>query len=646
MQTGGDVRQDPLGGGEPVAGREVVGSATRQRPTAARRPQPHGTSSFERLMTYGAAAALDRLPPTEPGAAVGPPRWPERFGFLVSAYAAEQAGNDEERFEFLRRAELDVNDEAADVGEVVARAVGVDDTDRELFSELFGWSGTASDFYGGLPPRFKPIWILQILCCALGYRRNTFGRYFPPAQAAALPDAATLEELAARMNEAFETAAADAGVAVGFVFLGQFVDHDITLDVTTRLTDVAADPTDVLNVRSPALDLDNVYADGPEGSPELYNDDRGFGFLLVGPQGADLARNHIGVAIIGDPRNDENTIVSQLHLHFLHFHNAVLRMIKTTPVAALWGRDPVAEPADDAGDFEFARRMVRWHYQWMVVNDWLPRIVEADTLQAAHAITGVPQGTAAAALPNGFATAKAFFDQFHHITCCGKVTCRPLMPVEFSAAAFRFAHSQVRSRYDLNAARQDVPLFVPRPPASAAFDPVPATDLIDWRLFFDIDPLVVPQAARQIDTWLSAQVFQLPFASDEPNLASRNLRRGARVFALPTGDAIANTLGVPSAIGPVATAKLTAVGMTVADAPLWFYILGEAEANGNKLGPVGGLLVVVTLLRLLACDQSSYVHTTGPASWEPVLVPSDPGIFTAADLLRIAVNERTDAFPD
>jgi hypothetical protein len=207
---------------------------------------------------------------------------------------------------------------------------------------------------------------------------------------------------------------------------------------------------------------------------------------------------------------------------------------------------------------------------------------------------------------------------------------------------FRFAHSQVRSRYRLNDTRTDVPLFVPRPPGLAAFGPVPAEDLVDWSRFFEIDPAVAPQSGRIIDTFLSAQVFQLPFAPGDPNLAFRNLRRGVRVFSLPTGEEVEAALGLTTAVGPVATAKLAAAGIPPGQTPLWFYVLGEAEANGGLLGPVGGLLVAATLFRLLQCDDSSYVHSAG---WEPVLVPSNPGVFTVADLLYIAVEERLDAFP-
>ena len=525
--------------------------------------RPHGRTSFERIVTAGAFAASDELPPNEPDDPRGRPRWPRRFGLLVDAYGAEQAGNLEELRNALRSAEVPFPEDES-IAEAVVHVLEVEGRpDRDQFDSLFGWlkedaflpnagsgvrrKGDPFIVYASLPMRFRPIWMFDMLCCALAFRRNTFGRYFSKEPLANLPSEDSLRLLAAQMNEAFETVSGDPEVPAGFTFLGQLVDHDITFDTTTRLSDLSVDATAVTNVRSPALDLDNVYGDGPDGSPELYDPRRGHGFLLVGTDGKDLARNQVGTAIIGDPRNDENTIVSQLHLHFLHFHNGVLRMAKNTPVAALWGRRP-DEQADDQGDFEFARRMVRWHYQWALVNDWLPRVVDGTTLHAAHAITGVPQGPAVPALPAGFSQAQSFFDTFLNVACCGTVQCRPLMPVEFSAAAFRFAHSEVRSRYDLNDGRLAVPLFAPRPPGLASFDPVPAIDLVAWERFFETDPGVAPQLARRIDTWLAAQVFQLPFASgDDLNLAFRNLRRGSRVYALRSGPDLAGQLGLTTA---------------------------------------------------------------------------------------------------
>lgn len=638
---------------------------------------PHGTTAVEEAILRGAFAAQDLVPVTVDGEVIGRPRWSERFARLLDAYEAEQVGDERSVVAALGAADLPAPAPNGNLGDAVVRALtrdvpkpkrskqaggGADPRafagapgevaiDDALFAQLFGWTGVPVSTFLSLPNVVKPIWIINILCCAAGFRRNVFGRYFPPAPLAAIPDTDALRKLSEQMNEAFDDGAADAPIPAGFIFFAQFIDHDITLDAMTRFSDMAVDPETITNVREPTLDLDSVYRDGPGASPDIYDAPPRFGYLLVGPTGRDLARNHLDVAIIGDLRNDENTIISQLHLAFLHFHNAVLRMIQTSPVDALWGRALMSsEPDDPEGDFVFAQRMVRWHYQWILVHDYLPRVIHPTPLRAAHAIVGVPDASGVVpSLPPGYATANAFFGKFQPITCCGHKACRPLMPVEFSGAAFRYAHSQVRQRFDINDDRLGVPLFVPRPPGLASFQPVPNTDVVDWQRFFDIDSGNPPQPARVIDTWLTNQLFQLPFAPADPalglqNLAFRNLRRGAQVFAVPSGESIATTLGVAgiSNMSPLAVGKVTAAGLAPKDAPLWFYCLGEAEANGGQLGPVGGLLVAVTLLRLLKCDPKSYVNGS---SWAPVLIPSNPGKFTMADLARIATDEMNDAFP-
>ena len=105
---------------------------------------------------------------------------------------------------------------------------------------------------------------------------------------------------------------------------------------------------------------------------------------------------------------------------------------------------------------------------------------------------------------------------------------------------------------------------------------------------------------------------------------------------------MANQLGVGLTLGAVAAGKLVTVNILPDDAPLWFAVLGEAEANGGQLGPVGGLLVAVSLLRMLDCDEESYVHAAG---WQPVLFSSAPGQFTVADLMQIGIDERNDHYP-
>jgi len=110
---------------------------------------------------------------------------------------------------------------------------------------------------------------------------------------------------------------------------------------------------------APALDLDNVYGRGPNDQPYMYDGGNAFllGDALQGgdPRAKDLPRNTANPrrALIGDPRNDENTIVSQLQGLFLRFHSRTL------------DENPGLELAE-------IQRLVRYHYQYVVLNDSCP----------------------------------------------------------------------------------------------------------------------------------------------------------------------------------------------------------------------------------------------------------------------------------
>jgi Animal haem peroxidase len=349
--------------------------------------------------------------------------------------------------------------------------------------------------------------------------------------------------------------------AAGWPIFGQFVAHDITADrsILRRHTNT----TELRNARSPQLNLETLYGDGPTGHPFLYQRDDPAKFLL-GSDGADLQRNAEGTAIIGDPRNDSHMLVSQLHLAMLRAHNAFV---------------DEARLAGAANVFEEAVRQLRWHYQWVVLNEFLPALVGA-TLAGEVLREG----------PRWFHPGHGGF-----------------IPLEFADAAYRYGHCQIRHRYQLNLHTEPVRLL----PDLLGFRAVPREHTVDWTLFFDAPDAARAQRSKKIDGKLVRALIDLPEAmtgacviEDDRSLAMRDLQRGQGV-GLPSGEALARHMGI---------APLTAeqIGITSTrwhgETPLWYYILREADActGGHRLGPVGGRIVTEVLVGLIDADATSF----------------------------------------
>lgn len=422
-------------------------------------------------------------------------------------------------------------------------------------------------------------------------------------------------------------------MTAGVTFFGQFLDHDVTLDRRSVLL-ANADPGGTLNFRTAAFDLDSLYGEGPEQSSELYDVSSGdYKFRIEaipgsaavsrgGVQRYDLPRDSVtGDAIIGDSRNDENVILAQFHLAMLRFHNAVVDQVRATP---RW------QGATARDVFEEARRSVTWHYQWIIVHEFLPMTI------------GQPLVDQLFREPEN----RGFYDPSVRHDKAGF----PAMPIEFSVAAYRFGHSQVRPSYRLNFGPDGGPPFFAFI-FDDAIDPNTADpgDLrggkraprrfVDWQTFFDFGDGNV-RSNKLIDTKLSTPLMNLPgsrgpapgLPSDgQQSLASRNLIRHVN-FGLPSGQAIAATIGVPA----LQLAELLPYGMAEST-PLWYYILKEAELlqGGTRLGPVGGRIVGEVFVDLLRADRTSYLKVG--RSWKPDLPSAGgPGVFKMTDLLRFA----------
>jgi hypothetical protein len=379
----------------------------------------------------------------------------------------------------------------------------------------------------------------------------------------------------------------DASGAAVWPFFGQFVAHDITADrspVTHR-----GDAERIRNFRVPRANLEGLYGSGPIGSPYLYAKDDP-AKLLLSAGGADVPRNHEGIALIGDPRNDVHLFTSQMTVAFIELHNRLVDRLRAddTPEEAL---------------FDEARRAATWHYQHVILREFLPGLIGAEL--ATELLERGPQ--------------------------LYRVDGDPYIPFEFADAAYRYGHAQIRSRYQVNGSLGPVPLF----PDLMGFRPVRSEHAVDWTLQIDVPGHAPAQRAKRIDARLPAALIALPMqisgsqpGTDYSSLATRDLQRGQAV-GLPSGEAVASRLGLP----PLTTAQLGLAehGWTN-ETPLWLYILKEAETlrAGEQLGPVGGRVVGEVLVGIIDSDPESF-RSVAP-DWQPTF-PSRTGSFGLADVL-------------
>ena len=395
---------------------------------------------------------------------------------------------------------------------------------------------------------------------------------------------------------AFEDPASDNGrIPAGFSFLGQFIAHDITRDPS--LLHHHATLKELRNFRTPRLDLEAVYGAGAIVHPyfyDLHDPDK----FLIGVNDAgrpdDLPRNAQGQALIADSRNDVHLIISQLHLAFLKFHN---RIVDRLHEHGLRG--------DAAG--EEARRLATWHYQWIIVHEFLP--------------LSVGEGMVERILRDG------------HLIYAFKG--QPFIPVEFADAAYRFGHPQIRGTYQLNDRASGLPIF----PDLAGTRPVPAAHVVDWARFFAIPGRRPPQASKRISPRLVHALIDLPESvvgdterPEQHSLAYRDLERGLNCD-LPSGEAVARVIDLDPL--PKDALGLQALGWD-GETPLWYYVLKEAEiqSGGERLGEVGGRIVAEVLLGLLEGDPHAYRNVN--PHWRPTLPGTPAGDFTMADLLTFA----------
>lgn len=459
-----------------------------------------------------------------------------------------------------------------------------------------------------------------------GPANTMFGRMFPDLNGFTAPTPQELADLAQTQLDAGQQTGENAGLSQPpdikpdtpsvFTYFGQFLDHDLTLDNVPQPSQ-SIDPATIPNDRTFRFDLDSVFGDGPQKTPQYYAADRVHLALQdPNPNGVpDLKRNPDGSAVIPEGRNDENELISQIQVAFVKFHNRLVDDLKMPEVKA--------------------RSVETQYWQWIVLHDILPHFVGQDRVNAQFDSRGNVQTPL---LPNSTFT-----------------------PIEFSVGAYRFGHSIVRDAYNVNdrpdGSLNTVPVFRLNPTAdtlnqrvaSTADTPetlnggrqLPAGHQLFWGYFVPKlddagpnDPDI--NFARPVDTLISNSLFQLPIPGAEATgnnvLAFRNMVRGVS-YGLPSGQDVARKLGLT----PIPAPELNPTGAASLNqgTPLWYYVLAESQRmeGGKRLGPTGAAIVTQTFLRVLAADPQSILNIS--------FTPDTPiaparGQFDVGDFLQFA----------
>ncbi len=417
----------------------------------------------------------------------------------------------------------------------------------------------------------------------------------------------------------------------GYAFLAQLVDHDMMLGTETALSGEQLPDhklRKLANLRSPSLDLHCLYGFGPGASPHLYDPDDPE-LLAAGhvDHPDDLARTRRGLALIGDPRNDENLLISQLHLLFIRFANRVYKQ---------------ARAAGSKRPFVAAQTKVRHHYQYLVVHDLLKRICAPAIYD--FAFEQLKKGK------------YPVFYQQDGLQSQNGLQSFP-MPVELSAGVFRFGHTLLRKSYRINEHNRDIDLLdLPR------IDPknpsVPPELVVDWRYFFELDPSIEPTPCKAFGLQFADSLVQRPdstSAQSDPSrsLAYRDLLRGY-ILGLPDGMQVAQRLAEKKyPLDPAQVIQLNeAEGWKELDpivrrriltaTPLLLYVLREAEVQeqGRRLGAVGSAILLEVFLGILSSCKTSFLNPKWNFKLDPEIAPRTNAlgerVFTMADFVRFA----------
>ena len=317
--------------------------------------------------------------------------------------------------------------------------------------------------------------------------------------------------------------------------------------------------------------------------------------FIINIDNHDIYRNKYGIGIIPDSRNDHNYIVCQMHLLFQLFHNKLIDYYSSKNITHL---------------FEFVKREVIFHYQWIIMNEYLPKIVDNDII-------------------------KSIIKYGNRFFCIKKKKC---IPKEFLVAAFRFGHFTINNKFQINS-----DLIINQEQLHTFVNGLLPDKCIDWCYFFNVTSTKKPQPSKKISIYISKDLSDMKYIKTPPNfkypnsLLLRDLLKGKQ-SQLPSGQSISNRMNIKPICKKLMKKYdhncLMEKNNFLENTPLLLYILKESEIykKGLQLTGVGGIIVAEVILSILCDNPNSYINAS--KKWYPSLPSLYNNEFKMADLIR------------
>ncbi len=379
----------------------------------------------------------------------------------------------------------------------------------------------------------------------------------------------------------------------GYLYLKIFIEHDLTFFAYSNHS-TGSPFNSLLKGFSPELNLRSIYGRNPSGQPYLYDWEDPTKFLLTTNEKTGRTKlpvNDQNVPVIADRRNNTHPVLYDLHVLFCTFHNHVVDYLRAKGLKN--------------GVFEEAQKLVQWHYQWMILYDFLPRLCSTSVSKQLN-----------------------HFDPDPH-----QVDKQHTLSAEFLLAAFRF----------------DGPLHESMQHLRSQENPNQEQDeenegITDWHNYFPLAEQNSLYAGPIQACWPhqhdTLPLFPLPGITD--GTEENELLYLGEQYGLPSGEALAKIYGIePLSKNQLGTIELLKEVNADSDfyeisnleTPLWYYLLKEADIheNGQRLGETGSRVIIETFQSVLGNDPTSFFLLQ--PKWKPYFGTTSTS-FTMSDLIH------------